>query len=190
MKLRHIFGLCLLLLLGGCQHQTPQVAQPTAWLKPGTKVTLPRPSLDTPIRSQQMLTGRFNGQQQSLVIMLDANQQQLRLVGLSPVGIRLFMLTYDDKGIHTEQSIVVPHLPPASQVLADVMLSFYPVSRWQSNLPTGWRLRDVENTRQLTDSKGQVIMEVHYQQFDAQRLPISLEQRAFHYQISINYLDK
>ena len=190
MILRRLFTLGLLLLLCGCQYKGPHTTQPTAWLKAGTRVTLPPPSLDVPVRSQQMLTGQFNGQRQSLVVMLDANGDRLSLVGLSPVGIRLFTLTYDDKGLHTEQSIVVPHLPPASQVLADVMLGFYPIASWQPYLPIGWHLVDAQDRRQLTDNTGQVITEIRYRHFATQRLPISVEQRAFNYQISINYLDK
>ncbi|WP_425527725.1 DUF3261 domain-containing protein, partial [Xylella fastidiosa] len=46
------------------------------------------------------------------------------------MGIRLFLATYNETGIHTEQSIVAPELPPASQVLADVMLSHWPINAW------------------------------------------------------------
>ena len=39
----------------------------------------------------------------------------MTLAGLSSVGIRLFLATYDNTGIHTEQSVVMPQLPPASR---------------------------------------------------------------------------
>lgn len=188
--LRSVTLLFLITLLCGCQHSPPSVTQPMAWLAPGTKVNLPPPSLAEPIRSQQMLTGHFKGKSQSLVVMLDANSDKLSLAGLSPLGIRLFMLNYDSQGLHTEQSIVVPHLPPASQVLSDVMLSFYPISSWQHYLPRGWRLSDEGDIRQLNDPKGKTIMTIRYRIIKQQRLPVSLEQHAFGYQISINYLNE
>lgn len=77
------------------------------------------------VNSQQLLTGSFNGKTQSLLVMLNADDQKITLAGLSSVGIRLFLVTYDAKGLRAEQSIVVPQLPPASQVLADVMLSHW-----------------------------------------------------------------
>lgn len=182
--------LFIILLLCGCQHKNQLAGQPMAWLAPDVKVTLPPPSLAQPISSQQMLTGQFKGKSQSLLVMLDARQNSLSLVGLSPLGIKLFMLNYDSTGLHTEQSIVIPHLPPASQVLADVMLSFYPTTSWQPYLPAGWSLTDKGETRQLKDSTGQAVMTIHYRLVNQQRLPISLEQLAFHYQISINYLNE
>lgn len=188
--LRYFTLVFLVTLLCGCQHPTPSAIQPTAWLAPGTKVRLPPSSLAKPIRSQQMLTGQFKGKSQSLLVMLDANSEKLSLAGLSPLGIRLFMLNYDSTGLHTEQSIVVPHFPPASQVLADVMLSFYPISSWQQYLPKGWHLTDEGEVRQLFDPTGQAIVTIRYRAANAQRLPVSLEQHAFHYQIFINYLNE
>ncbi len=70
---------------------------------------------------------QLNGKTQSLLVMLNADNQKITLAGLSSVGIRLFLLTYDAQGLRAERSIVVPQLPPASQVLADVMLSHWPI---------------------------------------------------------------
>ena len=115
-------ALAATLLLAGCSHSTnTEGSRPQAWLQPGTKVMLPPPGITPAVSSQQLLTGSFNGQTQSLLVMLNADAHKVTLAGLSSVGIRLFLATYDETGIHTEQSIVVPQLPPASQVLADVM---------------------------------------------------------------------
>ena len=71
--------------------------------------------------------------------MLNADDQKITLAGLSSVGIRLFLVTYDAQGLRAEQSIVVPQLPPASQVLADVMLSHWPISAGNRNSPLDGR---------------------------------------------------
>lgn len=73
------------------------------------------PGITPAIRAQQLLTGSFKGQTQSLLVMLNADENKVTLAGLSSVGIRLFLATYDDTGIHTEQSVVMPQLPPASR---------------------------------------------------------------------------
>ena len=130
-------ALAATLLLAGCSHSTnTEGSRPQAWLQPGTKVTLPPPGITPAVSSQQLLTGSFNGQTQSLLVMLNADAHKVTLAGLSSVGIRLFLATYDETGIHTEQSIVVPQLPPASQVLADVMRVFYnnPLFFWYLGL--------------------------------------------------------
>ena len=177
------------LLLAGCSHSTDtQETRPQAWLQPGTRVTLPPPGISPAVSSQQLLTGSFNGQTQSLLVMLNADAHKMTLAGLSSVGIRLFLATYDEAGIHTEQSIVVPQLPPASQVLADVMLSHWPISAWQPQLPKGWTLTDTGDRRELRNASGKLVTEIVYLQRKGKREPISIEQHVFKYHITIQYL--
>lgn len=177
------------LLLAGCSHSTDtQETRPQAWLQPGTRVTLPPPGISPAVSSQQLLTGSFNGQTQSLLVMLNADAHKMTLAGLSSVGIRLFLATYDETGIHTEQSIVVPQLPPASQVLADVMLSHWPISAWQPQLPKGWTLTDTGDRRELRNASGKLVTEIVYLQRKGKREPISIEQHVFKYHITIQYL--
>ena len=177
------------LLLAGCSHSTDtQETRPQAWLQPGTRVTLPPPGISPAVSSQQLLTGSFNGQTQSLLVMLNADAHKVTLAGLSSVGIRLFLATYDETGIHTEQSIVVPQLPPASQVLADVMLSHWPISTWQPQLPKGGTLTDTGDRRELRNASGKLVTEIVYLQRKGKREPISIEQHVFKYHITIQYL--
>ena len=177
------------MLLAGCSHSNnTDSARPQAWLQPGTKVTLPPPGITPAVSSQQLLTGSFNGQTQSLLVMLNADAHKVTLAGLSSVGIRLFLATYDATGIHTEQSIVVPQLPPASQVLADVMLSHWPLSAWQPQLPKGWTLQDKGDRRELRNASGKLVTEIVYLQRKGKREPISIEQHVFKYHITIQYL--
>ncbi|EMN1411306.1 DUF3261 domain-containing protein [Enterobacter chuandaensis] len=182
-------ALAAALLLAGCSHSTDtKETRPQAWLQPGTKVTLPPPGISPAVSSQQLLTGSFNGQTQSLLVMLNADAHKVTLAGLSSVGIRLFLATYDENGIHTEQSIVVPQLPPASQVLADVMLSHWPISAWQPQLPKGWTLTDNGDRRELRNASGKLVTEIVYLQRKGKREPISIEQHVFKYHITIQYL--
>lgn len=175
-------------LLSGCaSHSDP--TRPQAWLKPGVRVTLPAPGIEPSFNQQQLLTGSFKGKQQSLLVMLSADPQRLTLVGLSSLGIRLFRVSYDSQGIKTEQSIVLPEMPPASQVLADIMLSHWPLSVWQKQLPAGWTLRDSGDRRQLRDANGKLVTEIRYLLRGEQRQPISVQQFAFGYQILIQQLD-
>ncbi|HDC4490390.1 TPA: DUF3261 domain-containing protein [Enterobacter asburiae] len=182
-------ALAAALLLAGCSHSNDtKETRPQAWLQPGTRVTLPPPGISPAVSSQQLLTGSFNGQTQSLLVMLNADAHKVTLAGLSSVGIRLFLATYDESGIHTEQSIVVPQLPPASQVLADVMLSHWPISAWQPQLPKGWTLTDNGDRRELRNASGKLVTEIVYLQRKGKREPISIEQHVFKYHITIQYL--
>lgn len=183
-------ALATALLLTGCSHTTRSSdnARPQAWLEPGTRITLPAPGITPAVNSQQLLTGSFNGQTQSLLVMMNADDKKITLAGLSSVGIRLFLVTYDERGIHTEQSIVVPQLPPANQVLADVMISHWPIAVWQQQLPKGWTLTDTGDKRELRNARGKLVTEITYLQRKGKREPISIEQHVFKYHITIQYL--
>ncbi|MEO3990582.1 DUF3261 domain-containing protein [Pseudocitrobacter cyperus] len=191
MMIRNVWraiALATALLLAGCSHDHDDT-RPTAWLQPGARITLPAPGISPAFTSQQLLTGTFNGKTQSLMVMLNADQHSITFAGLSSLGIRLFLLTYDEKGLRTEQNIVVPQLPPASQVLADVMLSHWPVSVWLPQLPKGWTLTDTGDKRILRNAHGEQVTEITYLTRKGQRVPISIEQHAFKYHITIQYLD-
>jgi len=187
------FGRALALIatlaLAGCGHsQKAQHGRPQAWLEPGTRVTLPAPGFSPLLSSQQLLTGSVNGQPQSLLVMLNADAHRVTLAGLSSVGIRLFLVTYDEKGVHTARSLVVPQMPPASQVLADVMLSHWPIAAWQPQLPKGWTLTDAGDRRELRNARGRLVTEITYLNRKGRREPISIQQHAFGYHITIQYL--
>ncbi|MCZ4058739.1 DUF3261 domain-containing protein [Pantoea sp. LMR881] len=177
------------LLLSACASKAPDETRPTAWLKPGVQVTLPPPGMTPAFQQQQLLTGQVKGQSQSLLVLLSADPQKIELAGLSSVGIRLFRVRYDASGIHTQQSMPLPHMPPASQVLADIMLSHWPVAVWQTHLPPGWSLQDQGMKRVLKDAANQVVTEIDYLQRGGKREPIAIQQRAFGYQIHIQHLD-
>ncbi len=71
------FALTATLILTGCSHSQPeQEGRPQAWLQPGTRITLPAPGISPAVNSQQLLTGSFNGKTQSLLVMLNADDQK------------------------------------------------------------------------------------------------------------------
>lgn len=184
----NLFIALMLLLLSGCTLLSHN-SQPTAWLKPGVQITLPAPLLEHPIRRQQLLTATVNGKSDSLLTLMNADGKQLTLAGLSPLGIRLFKVTYSSKGIETEQSITLPQLPPASQVLADVMMSYWPINVWQPQLPKGWTLIDLGDKRRLSDADNQLVSEISYQIINNLREPVLINQHYFGYQIAIQPME-
>ncbi|MEA9390036.1 DUF3261 domain-containing protein [Acerihabitans sp. TG2] len=186
MRVLPLMSLLVMMLLTACAS-TPKT--PSAWLKPGISVRLPMPEIDPTISEQQLLTATVRGHQQSLLVLLNADQQQLTLVGLSSLGIRLFTLTYDQQGIHTVQSMVLPQLPPAGQVLADIMLIYWPLAAWHTVLPAHWTLVDEGDRRLLSDPAGDIITEITYARVAGKRQPVSLDNRVFHYHIVIQHLD-
>lgn len=187
--IHRVFIAATVLLLTACSAAKKDDGRPQAWLKPGTLVTLPAPGISPAISEQQLLTARVKGKTQSLMVLLNADDQKVMLAGLSPLGIRLFRLTYDARGVKTEQSITLPDMPPANQVLADIMLSNWPLSAWQPQMPKGWTLKDIGDRRELRDDGGQLIETVRYVSRNGQRQPVSIQHHRFGYLIVIQHLD-
>ncbi|NUU65384.1 DUF3261 domain-containing protein [Enterobacteriaceae bacterium BIT-l23] len=181
--------LALSLALSACSNHDDSQGRPEAWLKPGVEVTLPAPTQIVPFSAQQLLTAQVDGQTHSLVVVLEADGQRLRLAGLSPLGVRLFSLNYDERGVKTEQAIALPKLPPASQVLADIMLCYWPTAHWQPQLPTGWSLTDKANRRELRDADGVLVETIHYQLQGERRVPTAIDNHAFGYRLTIEQLE-
>ena len=162
-----------------------------AYLTPDTSLLLPAPVRDRPLYRQQLLSARSKGGQHQLLAVLEADGRQLTLVGLTPSGIRLFRVSYDGETIHTEQLSKLlggAALPPATQVLADVMLSYWPVAAWQPQLPKGWRLEDQGMERRLYDPAGKLVSEILYREIAGEREPVRLIQHAFDYQLEMEKL--
>lgn len=178
------------LLLSACSTPKQDPGRPQAWLKPGTLVTLPAPGIEPAISQQQLLTAQVKGKTQSLMVLLNADGQKVMLAGLSPLGVRLFRLSYDSAGVKTEQSIALPDLPPASQVLADIMLSYWPVTAWEPQLPTGWTLKDIGSRRELRDESHSPVETIQYLEREGLRQPVSIQHHRFGYSIMIQHLDE
>lgn len=192
-------SLLLLILLSGCSVLQPD--SNSAYLRPDTRIVLPSPTLETPLRRHQLLRfeagdgqeeGANEGVQESVQALLEADGQELTLVALSPVGVRLFSLHYDGREITTAQTAMDERLPPPGQILTGVMLAYWPLERWLPVLPPGWTLRDQADQRLLLDPAGSRVVEIHYQQAgqtNEDREPVRLIHHHFDYQIFIRRLD-
>ena len=184
----------LVVWLTGCASTTtPDSTRPEANLTPQVVVPLPSPSRATPLHVEQILTAQVQGQSSghSLLVVMEADGQRLSLVGFSLLGVRLFRVEYGMDGIRVEQLpalAALGALPPANQVLADVLLSYWPGETWQAVLPAGWQLIDQPLRRELRNEKGELVSEITYQPQAGDRNPVRLWQHAFDYQLTIQTL--
>lgn len=180
--------LALTTLISACAHQSEQ---PKAWLTKQINIKLPSPKFNQPYHDQQLLKFKYHNHENSIITLVDANQNQLKVVALSALGVRLFELEYDGKNVKTKQNIFVKELPPTEQVLSDILFSILPTKEWQSSLPKGWILVDNEFNRILSDDKNEPILTITYQEklSDQIRKPIRIEHQIFGYQIIIQSMD-
>lgn len=170
---------------------TSTLQQPSnqARLDETTWIQLPAPGLQQLLIKHQLLSVETSEGRQSFQALLKADTTGLELVALTPSGIGLFSLLYNHQGITTEQKISHEKLPPAAQVLADIMLAYWPLESWQASLPKGWSLIVTPMARQLVTAKGKTLVTIDLHQEKNRSEPYRLTHHGFGYQLHIKNLD-
>lgn len=185
---RLILLFAILFQLTAC---TSTLKQPSnqARLDETTWIQLPEPSLQQPLIRHQLLSVETSERRQSFQALLKADTAGLELVALTPSGIGLFSLLYNQQGITTEQKVSHQALPPAAQVLADIMLAYWPLESWQTRLPRGWSLQSTASARKLVTAKGEALVTIDLHQEKNRSEPYRLTHHGFGYKLHIKNLD-
>ncbi|WP_392563394.1 DUF3261 domain-containing protein [Orbus wheelerorum] len=185
----YLFISFLAIFLSTCSNKPTQTTE--AWLTKETKINLPSPHLEKPYHDKQLLAFNYNDQQKSLITLIDADTDAITVTGLSTLGIRLFNIEYSGNTIITEQNTVIKEIPSAEQILSDIMLSILPIESWRVNLPKSWQLVDNNLNRQLINDKGEIIIDIRYQQPSSQKIrrPTNIKHNGFNYQIAIEGIE-
>lgn len=129
------------LLLAGCA-----TTRPPAPARLGLR--LAPQSLGATIDVQQHLTVERGGRTDDLDVALEADPQQIELVGLA-FGQRVLSLRYDGKEITSWRHAMLPAQVRAEDVLEDLQLTLWPAEAIAPALPPGWRIEDGERRRTL-----------------------------------------
>lgn len=180
--------LLLSLLISACSSQPKS----EAWLTKGTKVNLPKLDLNQDYHDQQLLTFKYNNQENSIITIVDIKNNHLTVMGLSTIGIRLFEIQYNGSEVKAKQHLFIQQLPPPEQVLSDIMLSILPTVAWQKVLPSNWQLIDKDLSRTLINDLHETIINITYnkQPSTVIRKPIKIEHAVFGYQIAIQSMEQ
>ncbi|HIV54546.1 MAG TPA: DUF3261 domain-containing protein [Candidatus Anaerobiospirillum stercoravium] len=176
------------LALVGCattQQVSQQVSQ-QVHLTPSHTVPLPKLSLNQPISREQLLTIKYQGREDQVLVLLEGQDQELKLSVLNPLGIRVVDASYDAGQLSVTTHIQIEQLPPAAQVLFDIFLGILPHDNIAAVLPEGFTLQDEARTRTIYDERGQVVEQVT---FDPNHNATGIHHQVFGYIIEINDLN-
>jgi hypothetical protein len=161
-----------------------------AYITKEIELTIPKAQFDSENSFDQLLTTDYNGKKNSLLVSSVIKQNSITVTGLTPGYLKLFTLTYDDKGISTEYSVPKAMLPPVNQVLLDIMLSYK--SDLKDELPNSFRVIDKGNTRTIAyvdnTKMRKVIYKIEYKSMKDKRLPTKIINFEFNYTINFKYL--
>jgi hypothetical protein len=132
-RARAVLPLLAALALAGCATRPPAPERLGLRLAPS--------ALGASISVQQHLTVERGGRTDELDVALEADPQQLELVGLA-LGQRVMSLHYDGKQIASWRHPMLPAQVRAEDVLEDLQLTLWPLDAIAPALPAGWRIAD------------------------------------------------
>lgn len=116
----------------------------------GQPVAIPiAPPVGPARRVVQQITAVWPGKQETLLCVLELDEQHIAMAGLSNDGLSLFNLTYDGKKLELYKSPLLPDTVAPEFIITDLQLAYWPVAMLQKILPAPWRLEVGENYRRL-----------------------------------------
>lgn len=123
------FGMLLTVLLEiGCSD----VLSPCSVLPGGIRYCLQTTAAIEPFDVQQKVDIAFNGRQETMIALLEADAEGVRLAGMTPFGQKLLQIAFDNRDVSAET-------PPgqganAALLLAVVQLAMWPAERVRAGL--------------------------------------------------------
>lgn len=178
--------LCCSLCLTACT--TVQDEPLSIHLTPEAVTTLPDLYLPAKISAQQLLTIHYGSESHQIIAMLQGQGDILKLTILTPAGVRLYDAEYTAGQLTTRSFISADKLPPASQVLFDIMLCLLPAEDFSAVLPPGFVLKDEGLTRLLYDGDNLVYRIEFKETAEGGREVTRIAHQIFHYQIDFKTL--
>ena len=160
MKHRHI-GAIVVLLLAGCASLAPEpAAVPTD--PPGHRPLAP-PAAVGDRAIGQIVQGAVGARELTLNCVISVKGDELSVVGLNAMGVRLFTIRYDGKQVSAAQSLAVPGQLTPERLLADLQLVYWPLASLEAPLGrAGYSLSEPSpGTRRLRRGE-QLVAEVHF----------------------------
>ena len=174
-------GTALSLLLIGCSSQTSSDA-PMANVTRHQRVALPCP--DFPEASyRQLLTFSYDGSSHSLIALLKLGKGRLSLSGLTPMQVKLFDASFDGRKLEVRTQVPAASLPPAEQVVMDIMLAYGRGDGFKDSLK-GFSFEGTKDALLIRDKSGKAVYGIDY----SGGLPVRIKNHEFGYSISIRYI--
>ena len=187
------FILCLSLLLTlactACSSSTKdEASSQKVFLEPKQSVVLPKFSYNEKLSLKQLMTTTYQYKTHSLIVFLNLDKDFIEIKGMSTSFINLFSVKYHNGIIDTKYYVPKLLLPSVEQVLLDIMLCFEDDSKIRQFLPTGYKLKTSDNTRELLNNNDNLIYKISYEKQKEHNLAVKLTNNAFNYTITIKYL--
>ena len=164
MRPRALGFVLLALTTSGCaQHSVDQAAR-SVNIAPDLSVILPRPGdLGQSVEVTQLVTARYGAQTYAFEGHVSATPERFLMVGLDSLGRRTMTITWSDATITYETA---PWLPPQlkpENVLADMVLLYWPISSVQQALALSGGAVVATSGGRVISKDGEPVVQIEYE---------------------------
>ncbi|NNC24337.1 DUF3261 domain-containing protein [Salinisphaera sp. USBA-960] len=166
-------GAWLILVLVGCTTRPAPLLKP---LDPG--------SAEHTGTSRQVVSFKRGNRTHRLQIVMQLSSSRLRLIGLSPLGQRLFTLASDASGVTLDApSTKLAKLDPR-RIVSDLELAYWPLSAIRSALPSARRIEQNNHARLVWQDHELVWLAIHDGN-DRWQSPVKIYNRVLDYTLHV-----
>ena len=164
MPRRPTIVICLALALTACAHQGSEPSGRIVHISPDLTLTLPRPSdLSQSVEASQMVTARYGDQSFAFEGHISATPERFLMVGLDSLGRRTITITWTDAAITYEAAPWLPAQLRPENVLADMVLLYWPELSVRSALAPSGGAVTVSPGRRRISRNDQTIVMIEYE---------------------------
>jgi hypothetical protein len=143
------------LLLAACAHAPREAAGPAPRALAPVSAVSPR-------SASQVIHAAYGDRAATLRTALEVSASDIRLVGVTATGQRLFSASYDGQAVSAERGTFVPADIQPERVLADMQLALWPLPALRQALGANYDVAEpFAGVRRLTRD-GRLVAEVHY----------------------------
>ncbi|MEO0036513.1 MAG: hypothetical protein RLZZ501_2536 [Pseudomonadota bacterium] len=170
----------LALLLSACAEAPPPPV--VATVAPGVTLALAAAGRGEPVEVVQLVAADHGDDTFLLEARLSAGPGRLLLVGTDPMGRRAMRLDWHDGRLEIERAPWVPEDLPPANVLADLMLLFWPAELVRDALAGAELIEDGDTRLLRRDGQDLVVVRRGPDPWEGEA---SLDHRLWHYHLSV-----
>jgi hypothetical protein len=146
-----------MLLLTACAVAPPP--KPAASVRP----LLPPATLGGDRTVNQVVRGAFGAREITFNCVVTVKDGSMTLIGLDPLGVRLFTIRYDAKAVQSETTPALKGTLMPERLIADMQLLFWPLaSLVQPMREAGWQVSETAPGMRRLRHGDQLVAEAHY----------------------------
>jgi hypothetical protein len=154
---RSVIAFSLFLFLAGCAARTGELPDNAVLVAPTTAMVIPRPAdLARTVEAVQLVSARYGGQTYVFESRISVTPDQFRLVSVDSLGRKAMTIVWTSGGVYYETAAWVPQQLRPENVLADIVLLYWPEDTVRRSL-IGGSLRSTEAHRTIVADGKDVI---------------------------------